>query len=357
MDYTTDTIAAMATPSGEGGIAIVRLSGPDTFRIIQTIFTPTGKPFAEREPNTFAHGHIMDESCPIDEVLVLIMRSPKSYTCEDMVEIQGHGGRISAQRILHQCTQHGARLAEPGEFTKRAFMNGRIDLLQAEAVGDLIHARSERAATIAMEQLRGGLSATVNTLYDDVLKASTNLEVSLDFSEEDICSSVIENCTSCIMLSVNRLDNLLKSWTEGHVLREGASVVIIGNPNTGKSTLLNALLQQDRAIVTDQPGTTRDTLEESFVLQGIPIRLIDTAGIRETNCAIEKEGISRTRRVQNSADILLFLIDASQPLDGILEERIAQCTADKTLFIINKKKEVFRRDGITAESPTGTKWV
>jgi tRNA modification GTPase len=332
-----DTIAAIATPSGEGGIAIVRISGPDTFNIIDNIFRCKGLPVSRRASNTFVYGHIVSDESEIDEVLVLIMRTPRSYTCEDMVEIQGHGGRISSRRILRLCLQFGARPAQPGEFTKRAFLNGRIDLTQAEAVADLIHARSDRAANAALEQLHGELSQQVNQLYDDLMIIDADLEASLDFSEEDIVQPLLDSVAERLPPLISRIHQLIDRWDEGHLLRDGASVVIAGRPNTGKSTLLNTLLATTRAIVSHHPGTTRDTIEEQLVVQGIPVRLIDTAGIRDTDCQIEMAGISRTHHHVKQADLVIFMLDAAEKMDEELGESLFKIDKEKSLIIINKQ--------------------
>jgi len=331
-----DTIAAIATSLGEAGIAIVRVSGPDTFRIADAIFTSRGSPPSQRPSQSFVYGHIVDSEVLIDEVLLLVMRSPHTYTCENMIEIQGHGGPVSARRVLRCVLAEGARLAEPGEFTKRAFMNGRIDLVQAEAVSDLIHSRSERAAQAALDQLEGNLSTEFNAYYDRLVTIAADLEAALDFVEADIPLLVLETQTEKLIALQTDIQHLIASWDEGHLLRDGILAVISGSPNVGKSTLLNALLGTDRAIVSHVPGTTRDTIEEMIVLDGIPIRLVDTAGLRETGCEIEQEGIDRTHQQMKRADLQIHVIDVSKSLTNDEIAHLEQLNPEKSLIILNK---------------------
>jgi len=289
----TDTIAAIATAPGEGAIAIVRLTGPASHAIADHIFKGKGAPPSRRPGQSFLHGSIISTNGMADEVILLIYRAPHSYTREDAIEIQGHGGFAAAKRILRAVLEAGARMAEPGEFTKRAFLSGRIDLLQAEAVLDLIRARSDRAADAALEQLTGSLSKDFDELYDHTLALAANLEATLDFSEDELPESVMLDVITRRHDVESEFKSLLDSWDEGHLLREGALVVISGKPNVGKSTLLNALVGKDRAIVNPMAGTTRDTIEEQLVISGFMVRIIDTAGLRESPCEIEKEGVSR----------------------------------------------------------------
>lgn len=336
MNTDSDTIAAVATAGTEGCISIVRLSGCNALRVADAISRTGIKP-SYAQPNSILYGHITDaQGYDIDEVLLLILKAPKSYTCEDMVEIQGHGGRISATRILRRCLEAGARSAEPGEFTKRAFLNGRLDLLQAEAVQDLVKANSETAAKMALEQLEGGLSGIMNELYDALLHLLANLEATLDFSEEQLLAPVYEESKNVILLHKKRIHECIVLWQQGHILRDGASVAIIGPPNAGKSTLLNRLLGKERAIVSPTPGTTRDTIEESILLNGIPLRLTDTAGMRSTECHIEQEGIERTRQTIQKADLILLVLDASQPLSDDLRSLWLTKKKNNILLIINK---------------------
>ncbi|MBN2684037.1 MAG: tRNA uridine-5-carboxymethylaminomethyl(34) synthesis GTPase MnmE [Pontiellaceae bacterium] len=336
--YEADTIAAIATPPGEGGVGIVRISGPEVWSIADALFCALdGVPVSERAHGTFAYGRVIDGAgVEIDTGLALVMRAPKSYTREDVVEIQGHGGAVGMRRILRRALEAGARLAEPGEFTKRAFLNGRIDLVQAEGIFDLIRARSDRAASAAMEQMEGRLSEQFGGIYDAFLEVAANLETTLDFSEQELPESVLQGIMSRLDQTFGTLDALLNTWDEGRLLREGARVVILGRPNAGKSTLLNALLGYDRAIVSSTAGTTRDTIEEGFVLDGIPLRIIDTAGLRETDCAIEAEGIRRAEAHGQEAQLAIYLIDASQPLHPEDEARLRKLVPERSVVVLNK---------------------
>jgi tRNA modification GTPase len=332
-----DTIAAIATAPGEGGVAIVRISGAGAYAIADAVFRGRGKPPSARPPFTMAYGSVVDAGGHrIDDVLLLLMRAPRSYTGEDQVEIQCHGGPVSSARILRRVLEAGARLAEPGEFTRRAFLHGRLDLVQAEAVADLIHARSERAAQAAVEQLTGSLSLSLSTIYDGTMAAHADLEATLDFAEEELPEAVIDDLLARLHEVRGRVERLLATWSDGRLLREGALVVIAGRPNVGKSTLMNLLLGRERAIVTDIPGTTRDTLEEGYLLHGIPLRLVDTAGLRDTDCVVEQEGIRRSRALLDRADIILYLIDApTGPTDGD-RHVLDGCPSEKTAVIVTK---------------------
>ena len=333
----TDTITAIATAPGEAGIAIIRISGPDTYRIADAIFCGRGDKPSQRPPFTMAYGSIVDhEGQRIDDVLMLFMRAPRSYTGEDQVEVHGHGGSISCQRILRRVLEAGARLAEPGEFTKRAFLNGRMDLVQAEAVLDLIKARSERAAKAAVDQLSGSISLSLSTIYDDTIAAHADLEATMDFPEDELPEAVMEDIKHRLDEIRSRTDALLATWSDGRLLREGALIVIAGRPNVGKSTLMNVLLGQNRAIVSDTPGTTRDTIEEGYILNGIPLRLVDTAGLRETDCDIEREGIRRSHDHLGKADGTLYLIDASAGPTEEDRQNLARLSPEKTIVIWNK---------------------
>jgi tRNA modification GTPase len=336
--YTPDTIAAIATPPGEGGVGIVRISGPDVWAIADSVFQALDQtPVSQRNHGMFAYGKILDgEGREIDTGLALIMRAPKSYTCEDVVEIQGHGGAVGMRRILRRVLEAGARMAEPGEFTKRAFLNGRIDLLQAEGIFDLIRARSDRAASAALEQMEGKLSQQFDAIYDAFLEVAANLETTLDFVEDELPDDVFSGIADLLDRTFTDLDHLLDTWDEGRLLREGARVVILGRPNAGKSTLLNALLGFDRAIVSSTAGTTRDTIEEGFVLDGIPLRIIDTAGLRETDCEIEAEGIRRAEAHSEEAHLSIYLLDASQSLDEEDQIRLAKLDPEKSVVVLNK---------------------
>ena len=343
----SDTIAAIATAPGEAGIAIVRVSGPDAYAIADTVFRGRGAPPSQRPPFTMAYGSIVDhEEHRIDDVLLLFMRAPRSYTGEDQVEIHGHGGSISCQRILRRVLEVGARLARPGEFTQRAFLNGRMDLVQAEAVLDLIKARSERAAKAAVDQLAGSISLSLSTIYDETIAAHADLEATLDFPEDELPEAVMADIRRRLGEIRARVDGLLATWSDGRLLREGALIVIAGRPNVGKSTLLNTLLGQDRAIVSATPGTTRDTIEEGYVLNGIPLRLVDTAGLRETDDAIEREGIRRSRDHLDKADGLLYLIDATTGLTDDDRNQLERLDPAKTVVIWTKMDLVSSRTSV-----------
>lgn len=334
-----DTIAAISTAPGEAGLAVIRLSGPEAIAIADRVVHARTKPSA-MPARTFLYGHIRNPSqsgpAPVDEVIVLLFRAPHSYTCEDVVEIQGHGGRVAAHRILRTLLACGARLAEPGEFTRRAFLNGRLDLVQAEAVADLIGAQSERAAAAAIDQLNGSISSCITAIYDDSISLSADIEATMDFAEDELPETTLDGLVARLQHVRIRVASLVATWHEGHLLREGARVVIAGEPNVGKSTLMNRLLARDRSIVTDIPGTTRDTIEEQLVLSGIPIRLIDTAGLREADCRVEQEGIRRAEEAIRTADVSIYLVDGSQGLTSEDTRRLAVADQDRCLVIINK---------------------
>lgn len=341
MDAANDTIAAIATAPGEGAISIVRVSGPAALAIADRIVVCAGAKPSQRAGGTFLHGTLRAKgpeatAVMVDEVIVLIYRAPHSYTREDAVEFQGHGGAVAARRILRAALDAGARTALPGEFTQRAFLNGRIDLLQAEAVLDLIRARSERAAAAAIEQLSGSLSRLTNDIYDTLLGVAADMEATLDFPDDELPEATMEGLRRQLDEVKRGVEGILATWDEGHLLREGASVAILGRPNVGKSTLLNALLGTSRAIVTEVPGTTRDVVEETLVLDGVPLRLSDTAGLRDTDCRIEGEGIRRARVLMERADYVLYVLDASDALTE--EDRLNMGNLDpkRTVLILNK---------------------
>jgi len=336
----SDTIAAISTATGDAGISIVRVSGPESFSIADRIFRCDGDKPSMRPGGTFVHGFVRTSKqggkADADEVILLIYRAPGSYTKEDVIELQGHGGRECARRILRAVLEAGARPAEPGEFTRRAFLNGRIDLLQAEAVADLICAKSDRAASAAIDQLEGSLSVSFSAIYSDLIDAAGSLESSLDFSEDDLPVSLFDNAQTKIESARKALKELLSTWEEGHLLREGALVVISGKPNVGKSTLLNSLLGTNRAIVTEEPGTTRDTIEEQLVLDGVPLRIVDTAGIRESANTAEREGIQRAQDLIRRADLNLLMYDCSVKVDPAEKDYISKMDPRKIIIILNK---------------------
>jgi tRNA modification GTPase len=335
--HEVDTIAAIATALGEGSVAIVRLSGPESIAVVDRIFK-SRKRLSEQDTHTLTYGHIVDPQTEevVDEVLVALMRAPRSYTREDVVEIHCHGGIIAVQRILRLVLRYGARLAEPGEFTKRAFLNGRIDLPQAEAIIDLIRSKTDQAQKLAMRQVEGRLSQEIRELRQKLIELLAHVEVTIDYPEHDV-----EDVTTHHILvegekAVERIEQLLKGAQTGRILREGLRTVILGRPNVGKSSLMNALSRTNRAIVTDIPGTTRDILEEQISLRGIPIHIIDTAGIRETEDIVERIGVERSREALQEADLVLFMIDASRELTWIDKELLQEVRKYPTIVILNK---------------------
>ena len=311
-----ETIAAISTPFGESGIGIVRISGSLAEPLIQRLF----KPKKEHSPlisHQFHYGEILDpqKGSPVDEVLVVLMKSPKTYTREDIVEIHCHGGYLVLQKVLELVLQQGARLAQPGEFTKRAFLNGRIDLTQAEAVIDLIKAKTTVALEIANQQLRGVLHREMASIKERLIDHLSLIEAHIDFPEEEITPVVLGEMTKDLAILVQKVEEWIASYEEGRVFREGVSCAIVGTTNVGKSSLLNVLLKEDRAIVTPVPGTTRDVIEEVLNIHGIPVRLIDTAGLRNALDSIEREGVRRTKERIEDSDLILLMVDGSQELD------------------------------------------
>lgn len=339
MTFDNDTIAAISTPLGEGGIGIVRLSGKEAIPIAEKLFSsPKNRKLAESESHRLIYGFIKDTSTDtvIDEVLAAVMRAPNTYTREDVVEINCHGGMLPLRKVLELILKNGARLAEPGEFTKRAFLNGRIDLSQAEAVMDLIKSRTDESRKIALEQLSGGLSEKITSLRDRIAAVCAHIEAYIDFPDEDIEPASMDSIVKEINLTSDELLHLSKTFEEGRFFREGLKVAIVGKPNVGKSSLLNAFLQRDRAIVTEVPGTTRDVLEEYLNIKGLPVRIMDTAGIRETHEMAEKEGVSRSIRAIDDADLIIAVIDGSAVLheeDLLVLEKIKDKNA---IITINK---------------------
>jgi tRNA modification GTPase len=336
MQKQHDTIVAISTPPGAGGIAVVRLSGPDSIAIADRLFV--GRRPSCMPANTFAYGQLrrpVDQEL-LDEVILLVFRKPSSYTAEDVVEIQAHGGGACAKRILQAATALGARPAEPGEFTRRAFLNGRIDLVQAEAVADLIAAKTERSAAAAADQITGALSSDVSKTYDSIVATCSRIEAGIDFPEEDLPEAHWPEIVEGIQNARGSLEELLGRWHEGRLLREGALVVICGLPNAGKSTLLNCLLKSERALVHEEPGTTRDTVEEELVLNGIALRLVDTAGLRESGCKVEKAGVERAESYLARADLVVYVLDASGGLSSEDQQRLADLSSDRVVVVLNK---------------------
>ncbi|MBJ7895334.1 tRNA uridine-5-carboxymethylaminomethyl(34) synthesis GTPase MnmE [Bacillus atrophaeus] len=330
-----DTIAAISTPMGEGAIAIVRLSGPEAIQIADRMYKgPKGKTISSVESHTIHYGHIVDRSTQrvVEEVMVSVLRAPRTFTREDVIEINCHGGIVTVNQVLQLALREGARLAEPGEFTKRAFLNGRIDLSQAEAVMDLIRAKTDRAMNVAMNQMEGRLSALVRRLRNELLETLAHVEVNIDYPEYDDVEEMTHQLLIERASSVKKeIDALLTTSEQGKILREGLSTVIIGRPNVGKSSLLNSLVHETKAIVTDIPGTTRDVIEEYVNVRGVPLRLVDTAGIRETEDIVEKIGVERSRQVLKEADLILLVLNYSEELS---EEDVKLFEAVKGMDVI-----------------------
>ena len=334
MQAPTATIVAIATPSGAGAIGVIRLSGPEAIAITQQLFK--GKNLAEQATHTLHFGHIVVPeykhlplaSIPmeglVDEVVISLFKGPKSYTGEDTIEISCHGSSYILQRVLQLCITAGAELASPGAFTQRAFLNGKMDLTQAEAVADLIASSHKTAHDIAMHQMRGGFSKALQVLRDELIHFAALIELELDFSQEDVAFADRTALIQLIEKIEAHIQPIIQSFKYGNVLKAGIPVAIVGKPNAGKSTLLNALLQEDRAIVSAIAGTTRDTIEEVFTIDGFPFRLIDTAGLRDTEDVIEKIGIEKAKEKMELARIILYLIDAQEPIHETVFHDIQQ---------------------------------
>ena len=327
-----DTIAAISTAYGEGGIGVIRVSGDDAFNVVQKIFT------GKLKVREMVYGHIVDDSNNevIDEAMVCSFKAPKSYTAEDVCEIQCHGSVISLKKILSLVLDHGVKLAEPGEFTKRAFLNGRLDLSQAEAVMDLIKARTDSTFEVALDQLKGGFSEKIRKIRAELVDVLVDLTVNIDYPDEDIEEITYEKLIFCL----NNIREEIKAFTDtletGKIMREGLKISIIGKPNVGKSSLMNALLKESRAIVTAIPGTTRDTIEEELSIRGIPVILTDTAGIHETEDEIEKIGIEKSKEAFNRADLVIFIGDLSRELDQEDKDIIDVIGSRRVICLLNK---------------------
>lgn len=330
-----ETIAAIATPFGEGGIGIIRMSGEESLKIVKDIFVPaSGKPLTNR---MLTYGHVYDdEKNVIDEVMAVFMKAPKTYTREDVVEINCHGGVVPVQKILSLILSKGARLAEPGEFTKRAFLNGRLDLTQAEAVIDLISAKAEKTFDVAMKQLEGAVSGKIRECREALTDVLVNLTVNIDYPDEDIEEITYKELAHDLETVLSKIKLLLAGFDTGRILKEGLRVAIIGKPNVGKSSLMNALLKESRAIVTDIPGTTRDTIEENLSIRGIPVVLTDTAGIRETEDYVEAMGIERSKESFNRADLIIMVMDGSGEIENTDLEIIEKLDPAKSVILLNK---------------------
>ena len=335
-----DTIAAISTPMGEGAIAIVRLTGDEAVTIIDKIYKgPKGKKLSEVASHTIHYGHLIDPKTEqvVEEVMVSIMRAPKTFTREDVVEINCHGGLVSVKKVLNLVLANGARLADPGEFTKRAFLNGRIDLSQAEAVMDLIRAKTDRAMNVALNQMEGRLSKLVQRLRQEILETLAHVEVNIDYPEYDDVEEMTHNMLIEKASFVrDELKKLLQTAEQGKILREGISTVIVGRPNVGKSSLLNSFVQENKAIVTDIPGTTRDVIEEYVNVRGVPLRLVDTAGIRETEDIVERIGVEKSRAVLKEADLILLVLNYAEEISSEDENIFAATKGMDVIVIVNK---------------------
>lgn len=333
-----DTIAAAATAMTSSGIGIIRISGPDAFSIMNKIFRPRNesKNMMEQSTYTIHYGSVYDEEELLDEVLILLMKGPHSYTAEDTVEIDCHGGMLVMRRILETVLKYGARPAEPGEFTKRAFLNGRIDLSQAEAVMDVIQAKNQMALKSSVSQLRGSVCAKIKELREKILYEIAFIESALDDPEHISLDGYPEKLSVTVHKILEEVENLLQTSDNGRILKEGIKTVILGKPNAGKSSLLNVLLGEERAIVTDIAGTTRDILEEQLQLKGITLNILDTAGIRSTEDVVEKIGVNRAREQAQDADLILYVADSSCPLDESDEEILELLQDKKAIVLLNK---------------------
>lgn len=335
--FIDDTIAAIATAPGEGGIGIIRISGPKSLEVAEEIFfSMSGKKISEYPARTLIFGNIKDGDKKIDEVLVAYMKGPNSYTAEDVIEINCHGGFISVKRILELVLSKDVRLAEAGEFTKRAFLNGRIDLSQAEAVIDVINAKTDKAHEVAENQLDGSLSNRIREFREKVTELLAQVEVAIDYPEEDIefiAYTTLEEKTRELNKDIKKLYETSES---GKIFREGLKTVIVGKPNVGKSSLLNSILGENRAIVTDIPGTTRDVIEEFVNIKGIPLKIVDTAGIRETDDVVEKIGVEKSMASFDTADLIIMVVDSSSELSEEDREILEKVQGKETILLLNK---------------------
>ncbi|WP_025027516.1 tRNA uridine-5-carboxymethylaminomethyl(34) synthesis GTPase MnmE [Caldalkalibacillus mannanilyticus] len=332
-----DTIAAISTPMGEGGIAIIRVSGVEAIGVVDKLFKGKDK-LSTVDSHTIHYGYLIDPQSgqKIEEVMVSVLRAPRTFTREDIAEVNCHGGIVSVKRVLQYILDAGARLAEPGEFTKRAFLNGRLDLSQAEAVIDLIRAKSDKAMNIALQQVEGRLSKLITKLRQDLIETLAHIEVTIDYPEHDVeeftHQFLLEKCTT-VRLEIERL---LQTADQGKILREGLSTAIIGRPNVGKSSLLNTLVHESKAIVTDIPGTTRDVIEEYVTVRGVPLKLLDTAGIRETEDVVEKIGVEKSRKVIHEADLVLLVLNYNEELTEEDRQLMSLVQERKSIIIVNK---------------------
>lgn len=347
-----DTIAAIATAPGEGAIGIIRVSGPEAIQIVDRVFvSPQGKELKLMPTYTMAYGHIIDPSSGtiVDEVITSVMKGPHSFTGEDVVEVNCHGGNVPVGKCLELLLDQGCRLADPGEFTKRAFLSGRLDLAQAESVIDVIRSKTDMSLDVALKQLQGNLSEQINQIRHGLLEIVAHIEADIDFPDEEVETMGNEQMLENVSWIISDLEKLINSAEGGRILRDGLQVAIIGKPNVGKSSLLNALVRENRAIVTDIPGTTRDIIEEYINIRGIPVKIIDTAGIRETSDLVEQIGVEKSRSALNDADLVLMMIDAAD-FSAEDQEIMDQIQNDSVLMVVNKIDLVKAEDIVVFDS-------
>lgn len=334
----TDTIAAISSAAGNSGIGIIRVSGDEAIEVVDKIFRPANKnkKIANVESHTVHYGHIMDGDKTLDQVLVIVMKNPHSYTGEDTVEIDCHGGMLILKKVLDLVLKNGARTAEPGEFTKRAFLNGRIDLSQAEAVMDLINSKNDFALNSSIEQLKGGVSDAIKDIRKDIIYHIAFIESALDDPEHISLDGYDEEITEMLNENINKISKLVNSFDNGRIMKEGIKTVILGKPNAGKSSLLNLMLGEDRAIVTDIEGTTRDTLEENINFNGLSLKIIDTAGIRDTEDLVERIGVNKAKEIAKEGDLIIYVVDGSRELDDNDREIIKLINDKQAIILVNK---------------------
>ena len=334
----TDTIAAISSAAGNSGIGIIRVCGDEAIEVVDKIFRPANKnkKLANVESHTVHYGHIMDGDKTLDQVLVIVMKNPHSYTGEDTVEIDCHGGMLILKKVLDLVLKNGARTAEPGEFTKRAFLNGRIDLSQAEAVMDLINSKNDFALNSSIEQLKGGVSDAIKDIRKDIIYHIAFIESALDDPEHISLDGYDEEITEMLNENINKISKLVNSFDNGRIMKEGIKTVILGKPNAGKSSLLNLMLGEDRAIVTDIEGTTRDTLEENINFNGLSLKIIDTAGIRDTEDLVERIGVNKAKEIAKEGDLIIYVVDGSRELDDNDREIIKLINDKQAIILVNK---------------------
>lgn len=334
----TDTIAAISSAAGNSGIGIIRVSGDEAIEVVDKIFRPANKnkKLANVESHTVHYGHIMDGDKTLDQVLVIVMKNPHSYTGEDTVEIDCHGGMLILKKVLDLVLKNGARTAEPGEFTKRAFLNGRIDLSQAEAVMDLINSKNDFALNSSIEQLKGGVSDAIKDIRKDIIYHIAFIESALDDPEHISLDGYDEEITEMLNENIDKISKLVNSFDNGRIMKEGIKTVILGKPNAGKSSLLNLMLGEDRAIVTDIEGTTRDTLEENINFNGLSLKITDTAGIRDTEDLVERIGVNKAKEIAKEGDLIIYVVDGSRELDDNDREIIKLINDKQAIILVNK---------------------